>query len=188
MEIYTDNGHPDYDGVLGADFLNHFDFGIDLPDNRITLYAHQNCQTPAIPWGGNAAPVPLLSSSGNQPVIAASLNNATLSLMLDTGAETNLLLQPALDHSGIKPEAIAAGTGITASDFSQRNFSIRPEKFGRLTIGAENLTHIWILVATNAQAASVPGSDGLIGDDYFATHRIYIDNTTHVAYFIRAGW
>ena len=182
IAIYADNGHTDYDGILGADFLANFDIGLDLPDSRITLYAHQNCKPPLLPWRGQFAQVPLLASYGGQPTIPSRIDASTFALILDTGAQTVLLLQQPLAAKGVMPESVAPGTAITASDFAQHSFSIRAEQFAQLNIGAETFPDIWLPVALNEQLPAAEGCDGLIGDDYFSSHRVYIDNATHYAY------
>ena len=182
VAIYSDHGHTDYAGILGADFLAHFDIGLDLPDNQVTLYAHQNCKPPLIPWPGEFSEVPLVTSYGGQPTIPAGIDGGKFSLILDTGAETVLLLQQPLIAAGEKPESVTPGSAVNASDFAQHSFSIRNEQFARLRIGAESFYDVWLPVALNEQVAAAEGCDGLIGDDYFATHRVYIDNATHMAY------
>lgn len=177
-----EKGQPVADGILGYDVLENFDIGLDLPNNRITFYTPQHCTTPQTPWPGDYAPALFTRPNGGGPLISEAIDNHNFTVVIDTGADTSLIMQASLTRAGITPEATPAGRNISATALGNLEIGLHNEKFSDLTIGAEDFPDDWLLVDVTRESDINATTDGLLGEDYFATHRVFIANSTNVAY------
>jgi len=175
-------GKTPLDGILGYNILQHFDIGLDLPDHKITFYDPQDCSAPQLPWVGDFAAVPFQRPDNGSPVLTASINNQIFKLTIDTGAYATMVLQPSLQRAAIKPEALEKGADLTATGFGNLPFGIHMAEFSNVTIGAEEFSDDWVAMDVTPASDLNADSDGLLGEDYFATHRVFISNATYTAY------
>lgn len=183
--MVTDSGVPELrhkalaDGVLGYDFLDTFDVGLDFPDKHLSLYLFApHCDSPEPPWAGDYDQEPLtLHNDSMDATIPYGIDNQTFQGIIDTGADFTLVFQSALDRARIEPAVAPAnltawGVGI---GIGGRKFNYKIEKFGSITIGAEQFGNAWLRVANVPLDAF---SDLSLGEDYLLTHRVFISNST----------
>jgi predicted aspartyl protease len=175
-------GKTPVDGIMGYDMLQHFDIGLDLPDNKVTFYDPQDCASPMLPWAGDYAPVPFTRPNNGPPVVTAAIDNQSFKMTLDTGADGSMIMESALKNAGVKPEALEHGADLTANGFGDLPFGIHMAEFSSVAIGAEGFSDDWLAMGVQRNPEMDPVDDGLIGEDYFATHRVYISNGGYTAY------
>lgn len=174
-------GVPMVDGVMGYDVLENFDVGLDLPDNRITFYAPEHCTPQQTPWAGDFAPVPFTRPDDGTPVISETIDNQASLVSIDTGAEISLIMQNALTRNNVTPEASAVQT-MSGQGFGNLKFGLHEEKFSSVAVGAEGYPDDWMLVDVTPQVDLAANTDGLLGEDYLSTHRVFIANSSNTAY------
>jgi predicted aspartyl protease len=176
------DGQPIFDGVMGYDIMQHFNIGLDLPHRHVTFYDPEGCTVPQIPWVGDYAPVDFIRPQDGSPNITIQINNQNFAVTLDTGAALSLIGQKALQHQGVKPEAGPPQTDDTAEGMGGLSFGIQPANFQSISIGAETFSDAEIAVDKTPQPDLDATSDGLLGEDYLSTHRVFIANSNHTIY------
>jgi len=171
-------GHPEVDGLIGEDVLKRFNVAWDLPSNQITLYVKPNCTQAQTPWAGEYAEEPFSESDEQAPLLPYQIDGQNISAMLDSGAAATLLQQTDLDQAGIAPQAVSSKTP-RLSGINGRWIAGRYEEFSNAVIGAESISDVWLMVAHTHATNKVPS---IIGEDFLANHRVFIDNANHIAY------
>ncbi|OYV39521.1 MAG: hypothetical protein B7Z80_07020 [Rhodospirillales bacterium 20-64-7] len=152
--------------------------GLDLPDNKIIFYALQHCTAPQPPWPGQYASVPFTRPQGGSPVIPVSLDNVPLQFTVDTGSDRSLVMRSALSAAGIKPEPNQAEATGQSFGLGNQKFGIRSARFAEWDVGAEGFQDVGLDIDTTPRSDIAALSAGLLGEEYFATHRVFISNST----------
>ncbi len=174
------NGKPLVDGLLGEDILQQFDIGLDLPNHHIVLYDPPDCAATEPPWAGSYAAAPITRHKETLAnTVDYGVGKATLAATIDTGSESSVIFQSALNRVGVTPEATSAQK-LGLEGIGNNVEAISPEKFSSITIGAESFGDMWVLVAPSPMSAYI---DALIGEDYLATHRVFIANSSDTVFF-----
>ena len=168
-------------GILGEDFLEHFDMLIDNAHSLLCLD-----DTGAMRAGVKGTHIPLVASAepGNGAVlpdllvIAAHLTDGTrpVRLMLDSGANAPILYNTS-QYMALQLSQIVAlrGSGV---DGAQRIFSALPPQ--DLKIGPLELTGLPFFSLAGSQKDSIAkGFDGVLPIGLF--RRVFIDHTEHFA-------
>jgi hypothetical protein len=172
-------GHPLVDGVLGEDVLEPFNVGWDLPSNQITLFAPSNCAQNQAPWPGDYDLENFTLSDEGAPLLPYQIDGQNMKVMLDTGSYATLLQQADLDKAGITPQSVSTSETPNIEGINGKSIHGKLEQFSNVTIGAESFSNIWLHVANTHAAIQI---NSVIGEDYLATHRVFIDNANNTAY------
>ena len=173
------HGVPITDGIIGTDLLQSFDIGLDFPEQKLILYQRQACTGGNTPWTGSYAPMPITQHKETlSSTIEYDIDNQPLAAIIDTGAQITLVTQDALDRYGIKPEQ-APATSSMIGGIGIRSLPMVRERFSLVGIGAEGYPDMPLDVANSPFSQF---TDVLIGEDYLATHRVFISNATSTAY------
>jgi hypothetical protein len=176
------------DGIMGYDVLQYFDIGLDLPHNRITLYSpHHHCPVTETPWPGDYAPTAFTRPHAASPVIQEAIDGQNFNATIDTGSDRSLIMEASLARSGVTAEAAQApgsGHGVAMAGLQ---FNFEEAQFSTLDIGAEEFDNAWLMLDTTKETEINQVSDGLLGEDYLAHHRVFIDNWASTAYLGLSG-
>ncbi len=168
-------------GILGEDFLEHFDMLIDNAHSLLCLD-----DTGAMRAGVKGTHIPLVASAeaANGAVlpglliIAAHLTDGTrpVRLMLDSGANAPILYNTSQYMALQLSQTVAVrGSGV---DGAQRIFSALPPQ--DLKIGPLELTGVPFFSLAGSQKDSIAkGFDGVLTIGLF--RRVFIDHTGHFA-------
>lgn len=105
-------------GLLGADVLSGWDLELDMPANRIGLYAPTPCCAAPDGWRGRSRAVPIAIQDGHI-LLPVTLDGQQVEALLDTGAT----------HSSL---SLAA---------AERLFALRPGGDGIMPVGATSTTN-----------------------------------------------
>jgi hypothetical protein len=177
------SGHPLIRGILGEDFLAHFDVLIDYAhsllciDDSDTMDAavkgsHITLLTPALmvdgTHPGNAAVIEVKLSDGSRPI----------HLQLDSG--TNVSFH--FNTSRYMPMGFLRSTSMFGSglDGAQRPFSTMPPQ--DLEIGRLKISRVSFFTLAGAQKDSTESDfDGMLPTSLF--RRVFICHTHHIAVF-----
>jgi predicted aspartyl protease len=175
------------DGIMGYDVLQYFDIGLDLPHNRITLYTPHHCTVSETPWPGDYAPTPFTRPRAASPVIQEAIDGQNFNATIDTGAARSLIMQASLARSGVTAEAEPATAIGSGTAMAGLKVQVRRVQFSTLDIGAEEFDNAWLSLDTTKETDLNQLSDGLLGEDYLSSHRVFIENWTDTAYLGLSG-
>ncbi len=168
-------------GILGEDFLEHFDLLIDNAHSLLCLD-----DTGAMRPGVKGTHIPLVASAEAANgallpgllIIAAHLTGGTrpVRLMLDSGANAPILYNTSQYMALPLSQTVAVrGSGV---DGAQRIFSALPPQ--DLKIGPLELTGVLFFTLAGSQKDSMAkGFDGVLTIALF--RRVFIDHTGHFA-------
>ena len=159
------------DGLFGVSVLSVFETELDMPRNRVTLYAGHLCpQTVLPPWGTPYTSIDVEDSPKRKFLVKVRLDGQEMTALLDTGSSVSLVSAPAAAGLGVSeaelaqaPKATLAGTGPNTAAASLHVF--RELAIGDIVISAPRL-----LVA----AQPVAGIDMVIGSDFLAHRRVWL--------------
>jgi hypothetical protein len=104
MARYRRSEGPPYAGILGADFLRHFDVELDVPGGRMRLWRHrEGSAPPAAP----RAPATLANVAPAEGFVAfdVAVGAIVARAILDSGAPTSTLNWHAAAAAGVSRES-----------------------------------------------------------------------------------
>jgi hypothetical protein len=168
-------------GILGEDFLEHYDLLIDNAQSLLCL--DDSASMRASVKGPHVALETSANAAGGQPlpsrlIVAVSLSDGMrpIRLMLDSGADFSLLYNArqlmALAHF---PTATLQGNGV---DGAQRAFSFLPPQ--DVKVGPVHLSGVaFVTLAGARKDSSTSDFDGLLTLGLF--RRVFIDHADHFA-------
>lgn len=168
-------------GVLGEDFLDHFDMLIDSAHSLLCLD-----ETAAMRAEVKGTHIELVAPSESAPgpalstllIIEVRLSDGMrpVRLMLDSGANVPLLYNaPQYMALPLSQNASLRGTGV---DGVQRNFSILPPQ--QMKIGSRELSDVrFFSLAGKQKDSRAKGFDGLLTLGLF--RRVFINHADHFA-------
>lgn len=156
------------DGVLGTDMLGGFDIDLDLPANRMALYAKGAC-TPD--WGGPGAEIKIGRSAVNDHLFfPVQLDRRTIIATIDTGAQHTTLSAATARALGITDAALAQDRVIQTRGFGSGQLASRLHQFESLTVGNVRLGTPQIVVTP----LRLRGIDIIIGMDFLRSRRLFL--------------
>lgn len=191
---------PDFDILLGDDFLSQFDVEFDFADHAVRLFQPQGCQ-PAqlVYWNKPYAQAELVTWDWRFPKteVHVQLNGHSELALLDSGAPLSLV--DATEASAVGAHAderkITELRGI-----GPRLRETWTARFDRLAIGEEVVGNPRLNTAPlrrDLGGGSLTGSrldelapstpSVLIGDDFLQSHRVLVANHEHVLLFSYIG-
>ncbi len=171
---------PEPGGIIGGDFLSHFDADVDLPANRIALYRAHPCATAfAPPWPGvSFYRLPARMTDGGQFLITVAVDGVALTALLDSGAEATAISARAMGKLGLTRESLAADPAREEIGIDMSRRLSHLHHFRSFRIGAETYrqSDIWVSDMPLAPA------DMLLGADFFQTHRLWLSYATRAVF------
>jgi len=95
----------DIAGLLGADFLRHYDIDLDFAARKLNLFSQNHCPGKVVYWRADAvAVVPMHVVDSGHIIVPLTLDGHAFSAVFDTGAfGTILTLEAAENYFGVKP-------------------------------------------------------------------------------------
>jgi hypothetical protein len=138
-------------GVIGMTLLRQFKVLLDYKHKSITFIRDNRFAGESDGCGGTT--VPFLPEWHGAPVAKAHTDFGDLILVWDTGAARGVIRRNAADelHAAVSNQIV----------------SLPHLKFGDADVGAIDF-HV-------VDYSQLPGTDGFIGDDFFATHVVCVD-------------
>ncbi len=176
---------PPPDGIIGGDFLSHFDVDIDLPEERLGLYRAHACRVPfAPPWPGlTIYRVPARLTDGGQFLIDIAVDGVPLVAMLDSGAEETAINARAMNKLGLTTDKFANDPTREELGIDMNRRLSHRHHFAAFKIGAETYRDpaIWV--------SDMPllSADMLLGADFFQTHRVWLSFSRRLVFVAVAG-
>jgi hypothetical protein len=160
-------------GLLGSDFLSHFDVDLDLYDGRLALY-RQGCASVRPPWHADAAIV-ANRSIDNRLFFPVALDGRRLFAFIDTGAQISTIDRKAVLGLGISPAAIARDPVAMMRGVVPNRVQAHAHRFAWLRVGDV----IWrnpVMIVTDL---NLPDADIVLGIDFLRRRRVWFSYAAH---------
>jgi predicted aspartyl protease len=161
------------DGLLGGEFLKHFDIDFDLPHGRITFYRGRNCPAAAPPWTEDfsALATPAVWSPAEpRPFVAATLNGHRIIGMLDSGAQVFAVSRSVAASVGVSADSLSNDRAIEMRGVTADIDAARIHRFDSLIIGPDRFRNVDMVVTRENGA----GPGFLVGAVYLRQRRVWI--------------
>jgi predicted aspartyl protease len=192
-------------GLLGEDFLSHWDEEFDPAAGVMRLMVPKDCTgDQVVYWAPQYSVVKLVSvlsrdADWSHHLLAeVQLNGHDVLAMFDTGAPYSVVTAGVAKRPGLQP-TIEAATGRQGGGVGPAHFAVDTAVFPSITIGQETIQNprmeVADIFARNKQAkrgsmiASSPEGEPemLIGMDFFRAHRVYLARGQGKLYFTYLG-
>ncbi len=196
-------GDMDRAGIVGRDMFSDYDVEVDLAHGMIRLLRPTGCtDAQMVYWGGSSyseAPLSPRNAELGDYETQILLNGRTFPAILDTGSPRTTVTTGAAQLAGISltsPGSIAAGE---VGGIGTRRLPSFSGLFGSVGIGDEAVKNTRIFVAdlfrynqqdetgTRLGAINDDPTYGLVGFDFFRSHRVLISNSHHKVFFSYQG-
>jgi tetratricopeptide (TPR) repeat protein/predicted aspartyl protease len=177
-------------GVMGQNLLEKFDDEYDLVHGAVRLFKTEGCgKTVLAYWASPGQSYSMLDidriDEKNPHTLAdAALNGKPIRVMFDTGADTSVLSLRAAERAGVTPNSAGVIDGGYSFGIGRAGTKTYLARFESFKIGDnEEIKNIQLRIG----ALGIDGIDMLLGADFFLSHRIFISNREHKAFFTFNG-
>lgn len=161
-------------GLLGGDFLSHFDVDLDLADGRLRLYP-PGCAPARPPWRIRYTTIPANLSIDGRLFFPVALDGHRLFAFIDTGAQVSTIDTAAAAGLGLSKAEIAGDPAARLRGISAAPVEAHVHRFSWLRIGGETVRGP-VLVVT---ALNLPDADIVLGLDFLHGRRVWFSYQTH---------
>ena len=195
-------GSPAEAGLLGRDFLSHFDLEFDLANKMLRLWQPRHCGVQSLAyWTKDPGGVDLRQEeSGAEYKVKVLVNGAPIDAILDSGATTSVVTPEAASAAGVKA-ADYSSERLQSSGIGERPVETRLATFDTLTVGTEQVKHAKLAITdmfradTEMETGSIlphrvhmQGEPSmLLGADFLRAHRVLVSPQQHLLYFTYSG-
>lgn len=174
------------DGWLGQDFLGNLDIEYDLANALIRFIKPTGCGSAVLAyWAKDSFSIMPLrqGDDGNWNIGEATVNGKRVSFRLSSGSPRSALSQKAAAQAGLSAQTPGAEPSNYVTGDPPRLIDSWIVPVDEFSVGEEKIRKTSIRVG----AALNPGIDMTLGADFFLSHRIYVSNAQHKAYFTYSG-
>jgi predicted aspartyl protease len=138
-------------GLLGANFLRHYEIELDLASNRLNLFEQDHCPGQVVYWKADAvAVVPIRIVQTGHIILPVTLDGQSMDALLDTGStRTNLTEEAARQYFHLSPKS----PGMNAV-----GESLYKRMFDKLDLDGLAITHPTIFIREDRMSYGVKQS------------------------------
>ena len=185
--VSSDAVAGDADGVIGQTVLRQGDVEYDLPDGKVVLAKAEGCEGANMAYwvkeGQSYGEMPLEPLDKTAPFTRSEIiiNGVKLRAMLMSGTAYTVVTEKAAAKAGLKTTD-AKVTLLSGAD--GKSAKIWLGAFSSVQIGADDLKNVSLEIGETKDESY----DVLIGDDYLASHRLYVANSQGKIYATSAGF
>ena len=172
-------------GLIGADFLSRFDVDIDVPGRRLSLWHVDGCAEVKPDWSGASYSAALEIAPSRHISVVARLDDASLDLMIDTGAPTLVLSTRAAARAGAMPEILGQNRTMIGQGVNARPFSAWLHIFRRLDVAGQVFGDVRTIVVAPGR---VQTGDGLLGLAFLKRARVWLSYSTARIFLQRSAY
>jgi predicted aspartyl protease len=167
---------PHIEGIVGQSFLTHFNYLIDYREHLLRIERDREIQNEM-----NGEHVAIQAAENRMFVVADAhaFGRAKLSLMLDSGADTIVLLHPASQALRIPAQETTLESKAVLESTSSGHVRLNSGIIYDLTVGSRRLRNLLAVLPTVDPREHI--GDGMLPTALFQT--IYINNQERFAVF-----
>jgi tetratricopeptide (TPR) repeat protein len=177
-------------GLVGQNVLAFADTEYDLANGIIRLVRTTGCAGRSLAYWSGSQAVAVMGISRTTPtephiVGTATLNDAKIRVLFDTGAPTSFLTKRGAERAGVRitdPGVVTSGGASTGVGRRAIETWIAP--FKSLDLGGEQVHNIKLQIADVDHRID---ADLYLGADFFLSHRVYVANAQHKIFFTYNG-
>ena len=184
-------------GVLvGLDWLDKFDFDMDLAHERLQPFRTANCLEVPVPWPDTYTGLALsrgvadglkkhqqdaaaVWGFGFHVSIPVAFEGGLIEATIDTGAERSFLSYDAARQAGATAAQLETDPKKPAAGINGSTRNMAYHRFPDLAIGEEELRDFSIMVAPAFDRRDLPM---ILGMDYLGNHHLWLSLTTNALY------
>jgi len=171
---------------IGLDFIEQFDWDIDLPHKTLRPYDISRCGTIEPPWRTSSSGIPLTSAFAayhrkgwpigpSQVTVPVIFPGGTLDAVVDTGAMKTMLSYQAARDVGVTGAQLKTDPTHTVVGLSGDKLGYYIHKFPDIAIGEDELHDMRMAVAPGFDRRDDPM---ILGMDYIGSHHIWLSFAT----------
>jgi len=200
--VIGSKGSPAEAGLLGRDFLSHFNLEFDLANKAVRLWKTEHCGDQSLAYWTKAPGGADLDSNdvNGQYRVKLSVNGREIKAILDSGATTSIITSDAASAAGLRPRDFTSEKQ-RSEGIGDHLVDTRVATFDQVDIGTEQVRHARLEVADlfgdnkEMQTGSILAQkvelrdqpDMLLGADFLRSHRVFIAADQHLMYFTYSG-
>jgi len=189
-------------GLVGANFLRHWDLEFDFAHEKIRFFKAQNCiGDQVVYWGAAYSAAPILASPNNDITVMVKINGAPVRAQIDTGASVSTLTTEVAAKLGVRPNSVGVVSEGRLKGIGRETPRVYLGKFETFAFGDETIKNATLRVADLFNASkTLPANtdtriptdvvvepDMLLGSDFLRYHRVYISRAQHMMYISYTG-
>ena len=181
---------PDFDAIVGADFLFQADIEIALAEKKVRFFRPLDCNKDSFLayWANDAVVVPLETSFGNSKnrLITVKLNGVEVDALIDTGAARTTVFESAARKAGVAPDHASSRSAGSAVGVGSDVVAQRSAVFANFSIGGETIRDAEMLISRDTNGGGFqPGM--LLGADFLRAHRLLFAMSQRKLYITYLG-
>ena len=166
-------------GLLGGDLLASYDIDLDVPARHAGFWRVTGCDSVVPPWNTAVSAVPLTRRSSHLETLDVRVNEATVQLILDTGAPFLVLSERDAARAGVPPEMIENGRLVQDRGVNDTPFSGYIHFFNDVRVGDARYQEVPTVVVPRSRY----GMDiGLLGLMFLRQHRVWLSYATNTLF------
>ena len=190
-------------GLIGQNFFRDMDVEYDFPHGAVRLFAPKGCGKAVMAYWAQTYSLAALTSS-NPPSAAlyanVTINGRTVQAELDSGAPVSLLDIAAAARSGVTTASPGTLQAEQTGGLGKARLDTWVARFDSFKLGDEEIRNVRMAMAditegqpqrtaTGSHLSSqlVATPEMLLGEDFFAVHRIYAAHSQDKLYFTYEG-
>ncbi len=183
MAIDQMGKRPDFDIIVGTDFLMETDLEISLAEKTVKFFSPKNCEKTFLGyWDPNAVVVPMLfERDRKRPMMEVLLNGVKMKALIDTGATMSVVTRSAAARAGVTPTSAGVSKAGQTGGIGSRIINLHNARFKTFAVGDETINNP-VLMLMDVER---PGYDLILGTDFLRAHRVLFavsQNSVYLSY------
>ncbi|MDB5948902.1 MAG: hypothetical protein JWR65_757 [Massilia sp.] len=175
---------PDFDAIVGADFLFQADVEIALADKKLRFFRPHDCKDSFLGyWGKDIVDVPLTGSFGDSrnQTFTVELNGVRLDAIIDSGAAHSVVFAGAARKAGVDIDTPGTLKARDAVGVGPERLAQWKAVFKTFAIGGEIIRDAELSIAATPVSGRVQ-ADIFLGADFLRAHRVLFAMSQHRLY------
>jgi predicted aspartyl protease len=170
------------DGLFGGPVLSLFELDLDLPRNRVTLYAGHICPTTVLPpWNTPFETIDASRSANGRFLVPVQLDGKPIIALIDTGAAVSIVAADVAQALGVTPASLQSAPHATLVGTGPASMTAYVHRFHEIRFGDDVYEQPLLLVAERAE----PNIDMIVGSDYLIHHHLWLSYATKRVFIAR---
>lgn len=190
MNVIGETGmQPEFDAIVGADFLFQADFELSLAEKALRFFRGANCADSHLGyWSENTYAVPMTGHFGESrnQTFEVELNGVKLDAIIDSGAASSFVFDSAARKAGVRTDAPGTLKTQDSVGIGSERLARWSAVFATIKIGGETIRDAELGISAIPAEGRIH-ADILLGADFLRTHRVLFANSQKKLYISYLG-